>query len=142
MGCPGIPCAILETNLPQPPPHTPVELPSSHPNNTPPPPCRCTQASHAWCWGLQLCAAVLLDSAQQSPMGGQRPRPLGAPREPGCLQCRKQAVPGLACMAAPMPTADTSAGVPGGDLQTHANTGRLLLSRPALPSFCKTDLTD
>ena len=70
-------------------------------NKTPPPPCRCTQASHALCLGLQLCAAVLPDLAQQSPMGGQRPHPPWAPREPGCLQCRKQAVPGPACMAAP-----------------------------------------
>lgn len=45
VGSPGIHCAILETNLPQPPPHghvKPAFLAS--PTRRPPPSCRCTRA--------------------------------------------------------------------------------------------------
>lgn len=50
VGSPGIHCAILETNLPQPPPHGHVE-PAFLASLTrhPPPSCRCTPASQALC---------------------------------------------------------------------------------------------
>lgn len=66
----------------------------------------------------------------------------GPPGSLGVCSAENKQCQGWPAWQPPVPTADTRAGVPGGDLQMHANMGRLLLSRPALPSFCKTDLTD